>query len=97
MNNELPSENQNNDQRSLDQCFANRPHLRRRMLAIANLIDQAVAEGCTAHEAEARAIEQIRKLGNEVLRDWAEKSEQAVREEAQQKDPSLQPYRKKNS
>jgi len=39
---------------------------------IADMVDQAVAEGCTAHEAEARAIEQIRKLGQEVLKVWAE-------------------------
>jgi len=97
MKSELPSENQNTEQQSLDERFASRPRLRRRLLDIANMIDQAVAEGCTAHEAEARAIEQIRQLGNDVLTDWAEKSEQAVRNQAQQKNPTLQPYRKKNS
>jgi len=50
---------------------------------IADMVDQAVAEGCTAHEAEARAIEQIRKLGQEVLKDWAE-------------NPTLIKYGKKN-
>ena len=96
MKSELPTSNENDPQQSLDERFAHRPHLRRRLLSIADMIDQAVAQGCTAHEAEARAIEQIRQLGNEVLSDWAQKSEQAVRDKAQQKDPQLRPYRKKN-
>src|SRR5438067_9446742 len=84
--NELPSENstsQNRHQPSLDERFANRPRLRERLFTIADMIDQAVAEGCTAHQAEARAMEQVRQLGNDVLTDWAEKSEQAARGLAQ--------------
>lgn len=52
MNNELPEPNHEVPEQSLDLRFARRPHLRRRLLRIADLIDQAVAEGCTAHEAE---------------------------------------------
>lgn len=63
---------------------------------IADMIDQAVAEGCTAHEAEARAIEQIRKLGQEMLTDWAEKSELDARQQAQAENPKLSNYGKKN-
>ena len=98
--NELPSENstsQDRHQPSLDERFANRPRLRERLFTIADLIDQAVAEGCTAHQAEARAMEQVRQLGHDVVTDWAEKSEQAARGLAQQKDPTLRPYRKKNA
>jgi hypothetical protein len=97
MSNEPLDKNQNQPEQSLDQRFANRPHLRRRLLSIADMLDQAVAEGCSAHEAEARAIEQMRKLGNEVLSDWAEKAEQNALLKAQQKDPTLRAYRKKNS
>lgn len=97
MKNELSSSNENQNQsQSLDERFASRPALRRRLLSIADVIDQAVAEGCTAHEAEARAIEQIRQLGNEVLTDWGEKAEQTARDKAQEKEPELGPYRKKN-
>jgi hypothetical protein len=95
VNTELPNSNQN--EQSLDHRFANRPRLRRRLLSIADMIDQAVAEGCTAHQAEARAIEQIRKLGNELLSDWAEKSEPDARLKAQEKNPKLIHYGKKNS
>jgi hypothetical protein len=96
MNNELPKQSRSSEP-SLDERFAHRPHLRRRLLSIADMIDQAVAEGCTAHEAEARAIEQIRKLGNEVLSDWAEKAEAAAVVNSRAQDPQLRPYRKKNS
>ena len=93
--NDLPNSNQNSNQSSLDERFATRPHLRRRLFMIADMIDQAVGEGCTAHEAEARAIEQIRKLGQEVLTDWAEKSEPEARKHAQAENPRLINYGKK--
>jgi hypothetical protein len=61
------------------------------------MMDTLVAEGCTAHEAEARAIEQIRKLGNGILREWADKSEAAAVAKALAQDAKLRPYRKKTS
>jgi len=94
---DLHNSNQNKNEPSLDERFASRPHLRRRLLMIADLIDQAVAEGCTAHEAEERAIEQIRKLGQEVLTDWAEKVEPEGRKRAQAENPKLINYGKKNA
>lgn len=92
---DLPNSNQSHNEPSLDQRFAARPHLRRRLLLIADMIDQAVAEGCTAHEAEARAIEQMRQLGQEVLTEWAEKSEPDARQQAQAENPKLIHYGKK--
>jgi hypothetical protein len=94
MNNELPSELPR-PIRSLDACFSDKPHVRQRLLELADMIDQLVAQGCTAHEAEARAIEEIRKLGNGILTEWAEKSESAAVAKARANDPKLQPYRKK--
>jgi hypothetical protein len=96
-NSELPSEKQSNQLPSLDQRFADKPHVRRRLLEIADMIDELVAQGCTAHEAEARAIEEIRKLGQGILTEWAEKSEAAAVTKASAQDPKLQPYRKKKS
>jgi hypothetical protein len=94
MNSELPSKLPN-PQQSLDERFADKPHVRQRLLEIADMIDELVAQGCTAHEAEARAIEEIRKLGNGILTEWAHKSESAAVAEARAQDPKLQPYRKK--
>ena len=95
MNCELPSELPKQT-RSLDACFADKPHLRQRLLEISDMIDTLVAHGCTAHEAEAKAIEQIRKLGNGILTEWAEKAEAAAGAKARAADPRLRPYRKKN-
>ncbi len=94
MKDELPNSNQSKNE-SLDERFATRPQLRRRLLMIADMIDQAVAEGCTAHEAETRAIEHIRKLGQEVLTDWGEKSERSARDQARANNPKLIHYGKK--
>ena len=94
MKSELPSE-QNKHSRSLDECFADKPHLRQRLLEISDMIEALVAQGCTAHEAEARAFEQVRQLGNGILTEWAQKSEAATVAKARVNDPKLQPYRKK--
>ncbi len=94
MNSELPSELPKREQ-SLDQRYADKPHMRERLLEIADMIEELVAQGCTAHEAEARAIEEIRKLGNGILIEWAEKSEAAAVTKALAQDASLQRYRKK--
>lgn len=91
MNTELLNSKNQNEQ-SLDERFATRPRLRQRLLGMADLIDQAVTEGWTAHEAETRAVEQIRKLGQEVLTDWAEKAEHAARRQAQEEDSKLIQY-----
>mgnify|MGYP001585040574 FL=1 len=95
MKTNLPNSNPGKNEPSLDERFASRPHLCRRLLMIADMIDQAVAEGCTAHEAEARTIEQIRKLGNEVLTDWAQKAEPDARRQAQAENAQLINYGKK--
>jgi len=97
MINELPSEKPRQEPRSLDECFADKPHLRQRLLEISDRINALVTQGCTAHEAEAKAIEQIRKLGNDILTEWAEKSEAAAVAKARAEDPEQRPYRKKNS
>jgi hypothetical protein len=94
MNDELPSGSSQEPQ-SLDELFADKPHTRQRLVEIASMIDQLVAQGCTADEAETRAIEQIRKLGHGLLTDWAEKAEPSSVDKARSQDPELWPYRKK--
>lgn len=68
-----------NDERSpnkisrppLDARFASRPHTAARLHALADLMDEALARGATADEAEAIAITQLRALGADLLTDWA--------------------------
>jgi hypothetical protein len=56
----------------LDERFARRPHVYDRLHRIADMMDQAIAEGATADEAEERAIEELRQLGGDVLTDWSQ-------------------------
>ena len=63
------------NKRSLEQRMAKRPHVLARFHAIADLMDQAVAAGCTADEAERRAMEQVQQLGRELLGDWAQEQQ----------------------
>src|SRR6266481_2711685 len=61
MNDELPNSPQHKV--SLDARFSSRPHVHRRLHQIADMMDQAIAEGATADEAEALVNEQLLRLG----------------------------------
>jgi hypothetical protein len=94
MSDELPK--QKHPAKTLDERFAKRPHTYRRLQEIADEMDQAMANGATADEAEAMAIEQIRKLGGEMLADWAEAKQQQALEQAQKAQPqSIKHVKKK--
>ena len=87
---------QNRTSRTLDERFARRPHTYKRLQEIADQMDQAMANGATADEAEAMAIEQIQKLGGEMLQDWAEAKQQQALEQAQARHPqSIKHIKKK--
>jgi hypothetical protein len=94
MSAELPK--QELTSRTLDERFANRPHTYLRLQEIADQMDQAIAKGATADEAEAMAIEQIQKLGGEMLQDWAEAKQQQALKQAQATHPqSIKHIKKK--
>jgi ribosomal protein L29 len=81
--------------RTLDERFADRPHTYRRLQEIADQMDQSIANGATADEAEAMAIEQIQKLGAEILTDWAQARQQQALEQAQIEHPQSIKHLKK--
>jgi len=93
MNDELPTSQKH--KQSLDARFASLPHTYERLQQIADMMDEAIAQGCTADEAEARAIEQIENLGRELLTDWAEQKQQQSLEQSQKENPSAIYHRKK--
>jgi len=93
MNEELPAPKPNKG--SLDARFASRPHAYARLQQIADMMDQAMAEGCTADKAEERAIEQIRHLGRDLLSDWAEEKQQHSLAAARLKHPKASQHAKK--
>ena len=83
--------------KSLEERFARRPRMRRRLQQIADLMDQAIADGCTADEAEEMAMEQMSKLGADLLGDWAKAaSDESVRQ-ARKRHPNATKCSKKNS
>lgn len=67
--------------------MAGRPEVLARFHSIADMLDQSVAEGCTADDAEARAIEQVRQLGRELLGEWAQEKQAASLERARRVHP----------
>lgn len=83
------------DHRSLDVRFASRPHVYARLQSIADLMDKAIAEGHTADEAEAMAIEQIQQLGQELLTDWAQEKQNQSVQRAKAKHPQASQHIKK--
>jgi hypothetical protein len=80
---------------SLDARFASRPHVYARLHEIADMMDKAIAEGATADEAEALAIEQLQALGADVLTDWAKAKQLDSLQKAQQQNPSALRHIKK--
>jgi hypothetical protein len=93
MNDELPKTKKSRP--PLEVRFAARPEVYERLQQIADMMDQALAEGCTADEAEVRAMEQIQKLGGELLGDWAGEKQQRSVAESQRENPSAIKHIKK--
>lgn len=68
-------------EKSLEERLRDHPHLAERFETILRIVEDTADEIKTADEAEERVIEQLRSLGNDVLKDWAvQKEEQKVKE-----------------
>ncbi len=93
MNDELRTNKNKN--LSLDERFAARPHMYARLHKIADMIDQAIAQGATADEAEAMAMEQLQQLGQDWLSDWAQSKHSQSVQAARQAHPSAIKHIKK--
>ena len=83
--------------KNLDRRLAKSPRVYQRLHQIADSMEEAIASGLTADEAEAMAIKQVNELGNAMIGDWAQAQEQISVKRAQEKDPSLTKDSKKNS
>ena len=57
---------------NLTERLRNHPILKSWVEAILDIAENTHGDLITADEAEQCAIEEVRKLGNEVLQDWAE-------------------------
>lgn len=65
------------------------PALKARFEAILDLAENTHGDLISADEAEQRAIEQVRRLGNEILHDWAEQRVIAAADELKEKNPAV--------
>ena len=82
---------------TLGQRLAARPQLRQRVETILDVLEQDLASGVTADQAEAHAREQVRALGQELLQDWAGRSAEQAARRARTEHPQAIQHRKKNS
>ena len=98
MNQPLPlEEDRNQNRRHLEQRLARRPDLLERFHQIADMLDGSVADGCNADQAEARVVEQMRLLGQEVLGQWAQESHALTQQQMPRSHPHAVREGKKNS
>lgn len=81
--------------RSLDERLRAHPQSYERLQAIADMMEASIAAGCSADEAEDRAVEQIQKLGQALLSDWAREAQQQSLELAQVQQPQASQHVKK--
>lgn len=94
----------NDDERSqdkisrppLDARFAARPQTAARLHALADLMDEAIARGATADEAEEIALVQLRALGAALLTDWARARHEESLAAARARHPDASKNSKKN-
>jgi hypothetical protein len=84
-----------------DQIFLTRlnqhPHLRERLEALLNIVDNVAGDCTKADAAEQFVIEEVRKLGNAALQGWAEQAVQKATAAVRHEWPALQGNGKKKS
>ena len=73
----------NND--SLEKRLNKHPHLKNRIEQLLEIVENADGDLKKADEAEKRVIEELRKMGNEVLHGWATNREEQEAETSIQK------------
>jgi len=98
MNDELPLKSPHNkNRRRLEERLAQRPELLQRLHEIVDTLEQSVADGWDAHDAEDRVVEEIRKLGRTVLGQWAQEADAQIQAQVPTDHPGACKNGKKNS
>jgi hypothetical protein len=72
------------------------PHLRDRFEAILNIVENTTGEIEKADDAEMKAIEEVRKVGSELLQAWASNQEMKKNSKSLEENPQLIRHSKKN-
>ena len=72
------------------------PSIRKRVEEILNIAENASGELVTVRQAEEKAIEEIRKLGQEILKEWTENQHNKAVDKAKLEHPKAKEHLKKN-
>ena len=96
MNNSLNSVDRPSN-KSLDERLANNPELQQRVHALIDVIDAAAGDCVSAAQAEARVVEEIRKMGVEALGAWSQRAEAQAQHQVRRENPGAVRDGKKNS
>src|ERR1700678_4575812 len=72
------------------------PSIRKRVEEILNIAENSSGELITAQQAEEKAIEEIRKLGQDVLKEWAENQHNKIVEKTKAEHAKAKEHVKKN-
>ena len=98
MNQELPLKSSRSKTRcGLEARLAPRPELLERLHHIVDTLDESSRDGCDAHAAEERVIEQLRQLGQEVLSQWAQEADTHTQAQVRRQPPEAIQHGKKKS
>ncbi len=73
------------------------PGLRERVEAILDIAENTSGELITADQAEGKAIEEVQKLGRELLKEWASQRHEKAIELAKNTHPTAKRHEKKSS
>lgn len=73
------------------------PGLMEKFEAILDIAENKSGELITADQAEAKAVEEIGKLGRELLKQWAINRQNQAIEETKRNHPNAKKHEKKNS
>jgi hypothetical protein len=73
------------------------PTLRKRFEAILDIAENTSGDLITADEAEGKAIEEVKKLGQEILTEWAVNQHEKAIKATNKEHPAARNHTKKNS
>lgn len=73
------------------------PGLRERIKAILDIAENTSGELITADQAEGKAIEEVKKLGQELLKEWAVQQHEKAIETAKKTHSNAKNHEKKSS
>ena len=96
------NENQKNKQAKLDreqrliEQLRRHPELLERLETIVGISEADGERVLTADEVEARLIEEVRRLGSQVMEDWASRAEARIGQEFEQSQPAARVRKKKS-